>query len=120
MPQPRIYASSAERQVAYRRRKRAVALHPQTNTSALVALPRPTNMPGTVRWRQAVAQAHGLLEMVEREMGDYFSDRTEECIRAGCNMPTAEWQEGERGESFQERIDALTEAKDMVEALACE
>ena len=108
MPQPRIYASSAERQVAYRRRKRAVALHPQTNTSALVALPRPTNMPGTVRWRQAVAQAHGLLEMVEREMGDYFSDRTEE------------WQDGERGESFQERIDALTEAKDMVEALACE
>jgi hypothetical protein len=65
-------------------------------------------MPGTVRWRQAVAQAHGLLAMVEREMEDYFSDRTEE------------WQDGERGESFQERIDALTEAKDMVEALASE
>jgi hypothetical protein len=105
MPQPRIYASGAERQVAYRRRQRAVALHPQTNTSGLVALPRPTHMPGTVRWRQAVAQAHGLLETVEQEMEDYFGDRTQE------------WQEGERGERFQERMDALCEAKDMVEAL---
>ena len=108
MPQPRIYTSGAERQVAYRKRQRAAALRPQTNTSALVALPRPTHMPGTVRWRQAVAQAHGLLETVAREMEEYFSDRTEE------------WQESERGVSFQERIDALTEAKDMVEALACE
>jgi len=38
----------------------------------------------------------------------------------GATCLTAEWQEGERGESFQERIDALTEAKDMVEALASE
>ena len=106
MPQPRIYTSGAERQVAYRKRQRAAALRPQTNTSALVALPRPTHMPGTVRWRQAVAQAYGLLETVEREMEGYFSDRSEE------------WQEGERGETFQECIDALTEAKDMVGALA--
>ena len=106
MPQPRIYTSGAERQVAYRRRKRAAALHPHTNTSALVVLPRPTHMPGTVRWRQAVAQARGLLEIVEQEMQDYFGDRSQE------------WQESERGESFQERIDAMNEAKDMVEGLA--
>jgi len=53
-----------------------------------------------------VAQARGLLEMVEQEMQDYFGDRSQE------------WQESERGESFQERIDAMTEAKDRVEALA--
>jgi hypothetical protein len=59
-------------------------------------------MPGTARWRQAVANALDLLSMVVDEMDSYFGDRSEQ------------WQESERGDSFRERIDALCEARDAV------
>jgi hypothetical protein len=63
-------------------------------------------MPGTARWRQAIANAVDLLSMVADEMESYFDDRSEE------------WQEGERGDSFRERIDALCEARDLVADLS--
>lgn len=43
--------------------------------------------------------------MVAQEMEDYFNDRSEE------------WQESERGDNFQERLDALCEARDTVAEL---
>jgi len=59
-------------------------------------------LPGTIRWRQATSQAAGLLAAVVDEMEAYFDDRSET------------WQESERGEAHQERVDAVRE---IVEAL---
>jgi hypothetical protein len=59
-------------------------------------------LPATKRWRQGLTQAHGWLELVQQEMQDYFDERSEK------------WQEDERGDAFQERLDAITEAVDQL------
>lgn len=105
MPQPKRYASDAERQAAYRRRRRALAKHPQLATGTLTALPGSSQIPGTVRWRQAIVQVQELLEMVEQEMQDYYDQRSDK------------WQEGDKGDSFQSRIDAIAESREKVEDL---
>jgi hypothetical protein len=46
-----------------------------------------------------------LLELVEQEMQDYYGQRSES------------WQEAEKGEAFQERLDAVTEARESLDEL---
>jgi hypothetical protein len=104
MPQRKIHTSHAHRQAAYRQRC-LQAQQLQLQEKGLPALPAIPSVPGTQRWRLAIAKATELLSMVAQEMGSYFNDRSEE------------WQESERGESFQERLDALCEARDMVDEL---
>ncbi len=101
MPQRKIHASHAQRQAAYRRRCEE-ARQQQLQEKRLPALPAIPTMPGTPRWRQAIANAADLLTMVSDEMEAYFDERLEE------------WQESEKGENFRERIDALSEARDIV------
>jgi len=105
MPQRRVHASNAHRQAAYHRRRQE-AIRRQRQEKGLPASPTISTMPGTARWRQALANAADLLSMVVDEMESYFDDRSEE------------WQEGERGDSFRERIEALCEARDAVADLS--
>lgn len=101
MPQPRLHASAAARQAAYRRRQEQ-ARHEELSRRGLPALPAIASMPGTQRWVGAICQASELLSSVVVEMQAYFDERSEQ------------WQEDERGETHQQRIEALEE---IVEAL---
>jgi len=94
MPQPAIYASNAERQAAYRKR-RAAAVKAQAAIAPLPALPALPTIPGDARWRIAMQHSYCLAEQTIEQMNEYFNDRREA------------WQEGERGEDFQERTEAL-------------
>ena len=62
-------------------------------------------MPGAKRWNTAITAEHSLLEMTPFEMSDYFDDRSDP------------WQESERGEDHQARIDELQEVFDALKAL---
>jgi len=101
MSQRKIYASHAHRQAAYRRRCQE-ARNRQLADKGLPPLPALPAIPGTARWRVAIANATDLLSIVTDEMETYFDDRSEQ------------WQESEKGEDFRERLDALCEAKDVV------
>ncbi len=94
MPQPRKYASRAERQAAYRRRTQSARAAEQQR-KGLPPQPAIATMPGTARWRAAIVASRALLEMVREEMEDYAGDRSEA------------WQESERAEQHQEWVDAL-------------
>jgi hypothetical protein len=79
----------AEKQRAYRERQRLKAL------GHLPASPAPCNIPAERRWKTALSQALRLLEQTRDEMQAYVDERTED------------WQESERGEAMQERIETL-------------
>ena len=59
----------------------------------------------STRRRQAVANAVDLLLMVEQEMQAYYDDRLET------------WKEGDKGETFQERLEAIYQAREGVEEI---
>ena len=105
MPEPKLYASHAQRQAAYRRRCRE-ATERQLRDKGLPALPAVSTIPGATRWCQAITNATELLSMVAEEMESYFDDRSEA------------WQESDRADTFRERLDAICEARDMVADLA--
>jgi len=94
MAQQRLYASRAERQAAYRRR-REEALASQWGQQHLPGLPVLQSIPGTVRWKAALASARDTLQMVHTEMQQYFDERTER------------WQQSERAEAMETQIQAL-------------
>jgi hypothetical protein len=102
MPQRKTYASHAQRQAAYRRRCQE-ARRIQLQEKGLPELPAISNFPGTARWKQAIASAVKLLSLVEEEMQSYYDDRSEA------------WLESERADEFQERIEAIAEARQFVE-----
>ncbi|MGO8669839.1 MAG: hypothetical protein ACLQVD_00485 [Capsulimonadaceae bacterium] len=101
MPQPKRYGSNAQRQSAYRLRKRKQSPLP----GAFVARPTISSMPASARWRQMTAQALALLQTIEQEMQQYYDQRSER------------WQEGDKGAEFQERLDAVTQACEAVDEL---
>ena len=94
MSQSRKYASSAERQAAYRARCQE-AQRQQLQAKGLPALPMLPTVAGWPRWRAALQSAQSLLQQVSAEMSDYYDARSET------------WQESERGEEFRERQEAL-------------
>jgi hypothetical protein len=102
MPQPRKYASAAERQAAFRDR-RAAAWKTQMQAKGLPALPPITTMPGTARWHGAIRTAHGLLTTVCHEMQTYADERSEP------------WQESERAQEFADRLTSIVEIPDALE-----
>jgi len=59
-------------------------------------------MPGTARWTAAIGKARSLLDIVQTEMQSYYDDRSQV------------WQEGERGEIFQERIASVESVLDAL------
>jgi len=102
MPQPQKYASHAARQAAYRLRCRQARANEQAQRG-LPALPSVPTLPGTARWQAALSSAQLLLETVQAEMQAYFDERSEA------------WQEGERGQQFMGRQEALEAALSSLE-----
>ena len=104
MAQTRHYSSAAERQAAYRRRI-AQAREVQLTTKGMPGLPAPTNVPGTHRWRELLAQARFSLNTMEAEMQAYAEERS------------SSWRDSEKGELFEEKTQAVAELSAAVEQL---
>lgn len=101
MPQPKLYASAAQRQAAYRSRReqaRRLAL----DAKGLPSLPVIATLPGWARWNASFTAAQELIGGSLSEMQGYFDDRSES------------WQESERGEEHQERMAAVEAVLDAV------
>lgn len=105
MPQSRQYESRAQRQQAYRQRH-AEARQLQLAQRSLPPLPAVPTMPGARRWDVLLQLAGWSLTTALEEMRDYYDERSEE------------WQEGERGVTFEERMDLLEQAVQALEELS--
>ena len=101
MPTPRRYVNPAQRQAAYRQRT-ALARRQEQEAQGLPPLPAVATLPGHPRWQALGRQALQLLETMQTEMQAYYEQRSEP------------WQDSERGEVFQERLQALQEAYEGV------
>jgi hypothetical protein len=84
-----VALTSADKQRAYRERLK------QRAAGQLPAAPILTNIPPERRWKALQEQARTALQTMLDEMEAYRDERSEA------------WQESERGEPFNERIDAL-------------
>jgi hypothetical protein len=104
MLQTRKYESNAQRQAAYRQRMQQ-ARNEQLSARSLPPLPAIPAMPGKARWREALRQAHWLIEMTVSEMQAYSDERSDE------------WQEGDKGELFTNRIESLQDLLDALDEL---
>jgi hypothetical protein len=102
MPQPKIHASEAARQAAFRLR-REQSRQAELAAKGLPALPSIPSMPGWPRWNASFANVQEMLTQSLSEMQNYFEDRSES------------WQDSHRGEEHQEKI-ASVEA--VLEALS--
>ena len=93
MPTTRKYASSAQRQAAYRARCKAHS-KPPTAAPATGSVYR--------RWEAMRKQALVLLEHVVCEMETYHAQRSEP------------WQDSPRGEAFAEMMESLADAAEVL------
>ena len=100
MPRPRLnpekILTPAEKQKAYRERQKQARIT-ERQQKGLPPAPAVPTMPGTARWNALIVQAQAALDTCLEEMQTYFDDRSEQ------------WQESERGEQMQERIDQISE-----------
>ena len=87
-------ATNAQRQAAYRRRRRAT-IDGLLTTRGLPPLPAVSTIPGWPRWKEAMSRIAAQLDVIESEMTDYYEDRSER------------WQESERAEAFDENLNVL-------------
>ena len=97
MPRRRVYATNAERQVAYRHRQKEIGVTRPAQVASS-AVPEVPSAFGHRRWRAILKQATRLVEQAADEMQSYF-----ECRSEG-------WQSSERGEAFTEILDAVQDA----------
>jgi hypothetical protein len=102
MPRRRIYATSAERQAAYRHRRESLAGASQLAQAAVPPVPATSSMPSHKRWRGLLKHATLFVDQAAHEMQSYFEGRSEL------------WQSSERGEAFAEILDAV---QDVLAAL---
>ena len=105
MPQARKYATRAEQQSAYRQRCQQ-ARAAELSAKGLPPLPAIATLPGWPRWNASLKAAHELLTCTLDELQRYYDDRSED------------WQESERGEEHQERIDSLEAVLDALDEIA--
>lgn len=96
MPTPRQHSSPAAKQKAYRERQEVARLT-ALEAKNLPPAPAIPTMAGERRWAALAVQAQSALETVQREMHDYHYERSET------------WQDGDKGDAFQERLDRLDE-----------
>lgn len=96
MPTPRQYNNNADRQKAYRERQQK-AREAELQAKGLPAAPAIPTMPGTARWNALLEQALRAIETCSEEMQTYYDDRSEQ------------WQESDKGQEFQERIEQIAE-----------
>jgi len=104
MPTPKRYRDPAARQRAYRERQAQVRLQ-ERQEKGLPATPMITTLPGERRWQTLLDQAQSALLCAHTEMQSYYEDRSET------------WQEGERGEAMQERLDTVADLLSDLETL---
>ena len=102
MPQPRKHDSHAKRQAAYRQRQAQALAEQLQQQHCLPPLPVIASIPGWPRWRQAMAAVERHMQSVEAEMQDYYDERSER------------WQESERAEEFEQKLDELRAALEIV------
>jgi hypothetical protein len=102
MPQPRKHSSHAERQAAYRKRQAQTLSDLLQPAKSLPPLPAVSSIPGTTRWRQAMTAIEQQMRTIEAEMETYYDERSER------------WQGSDRGEDFQQRIEDLRAALELV------
>jgi hypothetical protein len=106
MPRPRYTAdrtlSNAEKQKAYRERQKQARTLELQQKGMPASSPIPT-MPAAPRWKALLEAARANMETARDEMQAYFDDRSEE------------WQEGDRGQAMQERIEQLETALDALD-----
>ena len=101
MPQPKIHASAAQRQAAFRARRER-ARQAELAAKGLPPLPAISSMPGWPRWNASFTAAQELIACNLSEMQDYYDDRSER------------WQESERGGEHQERIASVEAVLDAL------
>ena len=87
-------ATNAQRQAAYRRRRRAL-IDDLLTMRGLPSLPALSTVPGWPRWKEAMARIAAQIEVIEAEMDDYYNQRSQR------------WQESEQAEAFSENLDLL-------------
>jgi hypothetical protein len=104
MPQPRQYASRAEQQAAYRKR-REISDRARLAQKGLPALPSIPSMPGNARWSAMIAQAHLLLSEAVAEMQSYHDDRSEQ------------WQESTKAEDLLAKLEQLQETMEQLQGI---
>jgi hypothetical protein len=104
MPQPKLHASAAARQAAYRKRCQQ-ARRIELLGKGIPALPAIPTMPGWSRWNTSLRLAQDLIERTHVEMEQYSDDRSET------------WQESERGEEHQNCTDMVQAVLDAMSDL---
>jgi len=96
MPTPRKHASHAQRQAAYRRRRRRL------DGPCFPAVP------GYPRWARMAGWTHDLLDGLRWEMDAYYHERSER------------WLQSDRSEPFVEQIQNLIRTIALLEDLSME
>ena len=104
MPQPRIHASPAERQAAFRARTEH-ARQAQIAAKGLPPMPVIPSIPGWPRWNATFRMAHDLIDTAVTEMQDYYEDRSDA------------WRESDRGEDHLERLTSVEAVRDVLAEL---
>jgi hypothetical protein len=100
MPAPRRHEDAAARQRAYRQRRKLAKPAPRGD------LPRPTclpAMPSAARWKELRERAQADLQTLLDEMEAYRDQRSEI------------WQDGEKGQAFQQVLDQVEAALEAVQ-----
>ena len=100
MPRTRLYASGADRQAAYR--ERCLTDESQTCDVSPQSLKPGTGNPWP-RWRRLAGKAEQSLGALHAEMKCYHDARSER------------WQEGEKAEEFDQRLEALAEVQELIQ-----
>jgi hypothetical protein len=96
-------ANNAERQAAYRKRRRDM-IDELFSMRGLPSLPAIATIPGWPRWKEAMGRVAYQMQAIEREMSDYYDERTER------------WQESERAVEFDEKLEMLRILTESAEA----
>ncbi len=104
MPRIKQYDSHAERQSAYRARQ-AEQRAAERGGKLLPPPARINSMPSNTRWGALIEHAKTQLETSRDEMQEYFDSRSEH------------WQETERAESLQEKIEKIVEILNIIDEL---
>lgn len=104
MPQPQRYKDNAARQAAYRQRL-TLRQEEQARHKGMPPLASIPTMPSEARWKQMLQVAAALLESAVSEMADYADARSQA------------WQESERGDTFAERLETLTQLREQFDSV---
>jgi hypothetical protein len=99
----RLPLTNAQRQAAYRSRRRA-AIDDIFAMRGLPSLPAIATIPGWPRWKEAMTRIGAQMEVIESEMTAYYGERSER------------WQESEQAQAFDENREILRQLIESVQS----